>query len=80
MVQSLNDQGAPSSLRSLSMAPSLVEEIEHSENMASGGAGTGPKTQGNREPRVLVGYELPVGNARLDWDTDRVRRIFGEIE
>lgn len=31
-------------------------------------------------PRVLVGYELPEGEERLEWDTDLVRRIFGEIE
>jgi hypothetical protein len=80
MVQSLNDRGAPSSLCSLRMAPSLIDEIEHSENMVGDGAGTGPKTQGKRKRRVLVDYEFPVGDARLDWDTDRVRRIFGEIE
>jgi hypothetical protein len=25
-------------------------------------------------------YELPDGEARLDWDTDRVRRLFGKVE
>jgi hypothetical protein len=28
---------------------------------------------------VLAGYELPSGDDRLDWDTDRVRRLFGEM-
>jgi hypothetical protein len=32
------------------------------------------------EPRVLVDYELPAGEERLEWDTDLVRRTFGEIE
>ncbi|KAH3961313.1 hypothetical protein HBH69_192750 [Parastagonospora nodorum] len=32
------------------------------------------------QPRVLVDYELPEGEERLEWDTDLVRRIFGEIE
>jgi hypothetical protein len=27
-----------------------------------------------------AGYELHEGNDRLDWDTDLVRRLFGEIE
>lgn len=27
-----------------------------------------------------VDYELPTGEGRLDWDTDLVRRLFGEIE
>ncbi|CAO2651262.1 Nn.00g095590.m01.CDS01 [Neocucurbitaria sp. VM-36] len=33
-----------------------------------------------RKPLVLVDYELPEGEARLDWDTDPVRRLFAEIE
>lgn len=32
------------------------------------------------QPRVLVDYELPGGEERLKWDTDLVRRMFGEIE
>ncbi|KAH7359879.1 hypothetical protein BKA66DRAFT_219978 [Pyrenochaeta sp. MPI-SDFR-AT-0127] len=32
-----------------------------------------------RKPGVLVDYGLPEGEARLDWDTDLVRRLFGEI-
>jgi hypothetical protein len=31
-------------------------------------------------PRVLVDYELPAGEERLEWDTDLVRKTFGEIE
>lgn len=33
-----------------------------------------------KELRVLVDYELPEGKDRADWDTDFVRRAFGEIE
>lgn len=29
--------------------------------------------------RILVDYELPCGSERLDWDTDQVRRMVGEI-
>jgi hypothetical protein len=29
--------------------------------------------------RVMVDYELPEGDDRLDWDTDLVRRLYGEI-
>ncbi|KAF1851720.1 uncharacterized protein K460DRAFT_351619 [Cucurbitaria berberidis CBS 394.84] len=32
-----------------------------------------------RKTSVLVDYELPEGEARLEWDTDLVRRLFGEI-
>jgi hypothetical protein len=62
------------------MTPSFIDEGEHPENSVNGGRGAGPKTQGNRKRRVLVDYELPAGDARLGWDTDRVRRLFGEIE
>lgn len=30
--------------------------------------------------KSLVDYELPEGDQRLEWDTDLVRRLFGEIE
>ncbi|KAF2130967.1 hypothetical protein P153DRAFT_287286 [Dothidotthia symphoricarpi CBS 119687] len=33
-----------------------------------------------QQPFVLVDYPLPEGEARLDWDTDLVRRLFGEIQ
>ena len=32
-----------------------------------------------KSSKVLVDYELPEGDSRLDWDTDYVRRLFGEI-
>ena len=32
-----------------------------------------------RPVRVLVDYSLPAGSERLDWDTDEVRRMVGEI-
>jgi hypothetical protein len=38
------------------------------------------KTKKGRKPRVLVDYDLPSGDERLDWDTDEVRLVFGEIE
>lgn len=40
----------------------------------------GAMNQDNIRPRVLIDYELPMGDDRLDWDTDRVRRLFGESE
>jgi hypothetical protein len=80
VAQLPKDMQTPSTLRPLSMAPSFIDEGEHPENSVNGGRrGTGPKTRGNRKRRVLVDYELPTGDARLDWDTDRVRRLFGEI-
>ncbi|KAF2708392.1 hypothetical protein K504DRAFT_492046 [Pleomassaria siparia CBS 279.74] len=40
-----------------------------------------PKLQEKKkQPGVLVDYDLPMGDDRLDWDTDLVRRLFGEIE
>ncbi|KAI4933870.1 uncharacterized protein J4E92_003539 [Alternaria infectoria] len=32
-----------------------------------------------RPVRILVDYSLPAGSERLDWDTDEVRRMVGEI-
>ncbi|KAH7090581.1 hypothetical protein FB567DRAFT_520174 [Paraphoma chrysanthemicola] len=29
--------------------------------------------------KVLVDYKLPMGEERLPWDTDYVRRTFGEV-
>ena len=29
--------------------------------------------------QILVDYDLPTGAERLDWDTDEVRRMVGEI-
>jgi hypothetical protein len=80
MVKALNDQGAPSDLRWLNMPPTLVDEVERAEDPIGGGTGMGPKAQGNKKRRILVDYELPRGGGRLDWDTDLVRRLFGEIE
>jgi hypothetical protein len=34
----------------------------------------------SKDPHVLVDYGLPMGDDRLEWDTDRVRRLSGEIE
>lgn len=42
-----------------------------------------PKPQdqeGNPPPRVLVDYALPSGDDRAEWDSDFLRRAFGEIE
>jgi hypothetical protein len=38
------------------------------------------KTQmANTHVRMLVDYDLPTGDERLQWDTDEVRRMVGEI-
>lgn len=39
-----------------------------------------PIRHASRRRIVKVDYELPEGKARLEWDTDLVRRLFGEIE
>jgi hypothetical protein len=36
--------------------------------------------QSEHRQRSLVDYQLPEGDQRLDWDTNLVRRLFGEIE
>jgi hypothetical protein len=33
-----------------------------------------------RTPGVLLDYDLPEGEDRMDWDTDYLRRAFGEME
>ena len=37
------------------------------------------KAKADRPVRTLVDYDLPTGAERLDWDTDEVRRMVGEI-
>ncbi|KAI4712646.1 hypothetical protein J4E89_002914 [Alternaria sp. Ai002NY15] len=37
------------------------------------------KAKAGRPVRTLVDYDLPAGSERLDWDTDEVRRMVGEI-
>lgn len=64
--------------------------LKHSMEMGLGGRGHGDdvyrthQREENRQetakPSVLVDYSLPEGEARLDWDTDLVRRLFGEIQ
>jgi hypothetical protein len=46
------------------------QELENAERLQAADGG----------PRVLADYELPAGEERLEWDTDLVRRTFGEIE
>jgi hypothetical protein len=46
------------------------QEMEYIERLRAAGG----------RPHVLVDYELPAGEERLEWDTDLVRRTFGEIE
>jgi hypothetical protein len=46
------------------------QELENAERLQAADGG----------PRVLVDYELPAGEERLEWDTDLVRRTFGEID
>jgi hypothetical protein len=38
------------------------------------------KEADKRAAKTKVDYKLPGGGARLEWDTDLVRRLFGEIE
>jgi hypothetical protein len=80
MVSSLKDGSKPSGQRPLSMGSFPIDKIEPPKSMVNMDERTGQKNQVNRKSRVVVGYELPRGDARLDWDTDRVRRLFGEIE
>jgi hypothetical protein len=53
-----------------SMRARTFQELEDAELLQTAHGG----------PRVLVDYELPAGEERLEWDTDLVRRTFGEIE
>jgi hypothetical protein len=64
--------------RSLTAAHFLANRTEqHNKNQAMDQVT--PRKIINKS-RVLVDYELPMGEERLDWDTDRIRRLFGEIE
>jgi hypothetical protein len=51
-----------------SMRVRAFQELEDAELLQTAHGG----------PRV--DYELPAGEERLEWDTDLVRRTFGEIE
>jgi hypothetical protein len=42
-------------------------------------SGWATKEDANKPGRILVEYDLPTGAQRLDWDTDEVRRMVGEI-
>jgi hypothetical protein len=53
-----------------SMRVRAFQELEITEHLQAADGG----------PRILVNYELPAGEERLEWDTDLVRRTFGEIE
>jgi hypothetical protein len=53
-----------------SMRVRTSQELEDAELLQTAHGGS----------RVLVDYELPAGEERLEWDTDLVRRTFGEIE
>jgi hypothetical protein len=44
------------------------------------GKGKGELNGKVKKLRVLVDYELPEGEERLEWDTDEVRLMAGEIE
>jgi hypothetical protein len=37
------------------------------------------KAKAQTPVKILVDYDLPTGAERLDWDTDEVRRMVGEI-
>ena len=42
-------------------------------------SGRATKEDANKPGLILVEYDLPTGAQRLDWDTDEVRRMVGEI-
>jgi hypothetical protein len=59
---------------------SAIGETDQLRKESSVPKETGLEIQGRTMPKALVDYELPMGEARLEWDTDIVRRLFGEIE
>jgi hypothetical protein len=79
MVQQLKDAKKASDLFPLRAAGSARRGRRRAKGRAELEHDEGRKKQ-KSQFRVLVDYELPAGEARLPWDTDYVRRIFGEIE
>jgi hypothetical protein len=80
VVRLPKDGSKPSSQRPLRMAPLTIDMVERPNSMVNLDEGARQKIQANEKTRIVVDYELPEGDVRLDWDTDRVRRLFGEIE
>jgi hypothetical protein len=70
----------PSSSSVSRLAPSVIDEADRLGTESTTPDETGLTGHANTEPKVLVDYELPMDESRLDWDTDVVRRAFGEIE
>lgn len=75
-------QGTQTTQRSGARSRSLSEGNEVPEGKGQDGQ---ESVQFTTKPAVKeytshVDYDLPVGDDRLDWDTDFVRRTFGEIE
>ncbi|KAH9875052.1 hypothetical protein J1614_004540 [Plenodomus biglobosus] len=75
-------QGTQTTQRSGARSRSLSKGNEVPEGEGQGGQGSVRLTTkpGVKEYTSHVDYDLPVGDDRLDWDTDFVRRTFGEIE
>ncbi|KZM20922.1 uncharacterized protein EKO05_0006382 [Ascochyta rabiei] len=63
-----------------------IQEAEHKEGKAAREETAYPGVSVVSPNKTAVGtdsateYKLPEGDQRLDWDTDLVRRLFGEIE
>ena len=73
-----------STVPDLPTAPDLQRK-ETSQNRADISTTGKAVEQESDEPaenvyKAFVDYQLPVGEDRMDWDTDSVRRSFGEIE
>jgi hypothetical protein len=56
------------------------QDIAKMNTRAQEKAAVKEKAKVNMPVRILVDYVLPTGAERLDWDTDEVRRMAGEIE
>ncbi|KAH8627831.1 hypothetical protein IG631_17599 [Alternaria alternata] len=60
--------------------PGHKQDIAKMNTRAQEKAAVKEKAKVNMPVRILVDYVLPTGAERLDWDTDEVRRMAGEIE
>ena len=60
--------------------PGHKQDIAKMNTRAQEKAAVKEKAKVNTPVRILVDYVLPTGAERLDWDTDEVRRMAGEIE
>jgi hypothetical protein len=60
--------------------PGHKQDIAKMSTRAQEKAAVKEEAKVNTPVRILVEYLLPTGAERLDWDTDEVRRMAGEIE